>query len=171
MSAADTAVRKPDPSRVRAIVAHLDQLPDVKYAEVVANVVMSRPEDLDVDAQAAMRTPALVAKSLAAVRFHIDQANARLKRSEGEDVREWRRRQEHFKHRMGVERRLLENVQQGVLAQRGIVPNRPNPRQRAMERLKEKHYEDFKRFLEDEKARAKRERKAARKQARQARRH
>lgn len=164
-------LRKPEPANVRAWVVELDALPDSEYAERVAEAVMARPDEVDVDLVAALRTPHLVGKSLAAVRFHLDQANARMRRAEGDETRrEWRRRQEHFKHSMGRERRLLEEVRKGVMAQRGVAPAAPNPRQRAYERLAEKYPEDFRRFLGDEKARVKRARKAARQEQRRARR-
>lgn len=177
------APARPDPAQVREAIGRLDGAPDKTFAEIIADTVMAPAPDPAV--QAALRSPVLVAKSLAAVEYHIAQANARLKRHEGESDKAWRRRQEHFKHRMGVERTILRRVEEGVRAQRGIVPNRPNPRQWALEQLKESEvtvhcdcgathrvplYVTFKRLFEGRKAELKRQRKAARRAAKKPRR-
>lgn len=164
----------PDPARVRQLVPQLDQLDQRMFARVVAEVVTGQRDDPSLEA--ALRTPALAAKTLDAVKFHIDEANANIRKAEGESKIEARRRQEHFRHRMGVWRRQLEMVVAGVRAQRGLVPNAPNPRQRAYERLvgttitaesgeRIDLYPVFRRILEDEKAKVKRRRREQRKAA------
>lgn len=146
-------------------------MPQDAYARVVAETVTGQREDPTVEA--ALRLPALAPKTLDAVRFHIEEANANINRSRNDP--EKRRRQEHFRHKMGVWRRQLERVMDGVRAQQGYVSNRPNPRARAYERMvgttitcdcgcghRIELYPVFRRILEDEKAKVKRARKQRR---------
>lgn len=141
----------------------LAMLTDRAFAEALADNVMY-PDPLE---QAAFRSPVLADRSLAACRFLIAEVNSTIRQREGETRGAWLRRAEHFRHRVGMERRLLEAITAGLRAQRGVLPASPNPRARAMRRLATLHPERFLELVREEQA-VDRERAAAQKRERKA---
>lgn len=104
---------------------------DRAYAQALADSIM----DPIAEEQAAFRSPELAQRSLVATRFLIDDVNAAIQRKADESTKSWRSRADHFRNRVGMERRLLEAIVDGLRAQRGILPAQPNPKARAMRRL------------------------------------
>jgi hypothetical protein len=99
------------------------------FAEALADNVM----EPDLVETAAFRSEELAFYSLAATRYLIENARsvlARRRRASTEKART-----EGFMQKVGHERRLLELRVNGIRAEKGMLPNAPNPRQRAMRRL------------------------------------
>lgn len=128
----------PDP-QVQAAVGELSALTDKRYAEALADCVM----DPDPVEQAAFRSPELAPRSMVAARYLIDHVNTAIRR-EGESGRA--RRAEHFRDRVGMERRMLEAVA-GSNGESAV-----NPRGRAMRRLAQAHPREFLALVREEQA-------------------
>lgn len=124
---------EPDPQEVADAIAYLSGLENVPYAESLADNIM----DPDPVETAAFRSPELAKRSLAASEHLLDDVNARLRRGApaGESAKSFERRAGYFRQNVGIERRLLRAIVDGQRAARGIVPNAPKPRGRAMRRL------------------------------------
>lgn len=120
-----------DPAELEQMIHQLEVLSDTAYAESLADCVM----DPDPVEQAAFRSDPLAERSLAAAIFLIENVNAQIRRNEGESAAGWKHRAEHFRSRVGMERRLLGTVVDGIYARQGRIKNAPNPRRRAQERL------------------------------------
>ncbi|HET7386189.1 MAG TPA: hypothetical protein VFJ19_05930 [Nocardioidaceae bacterium] len=99
------------------------------FSEALADNIME-PDPVETEA---FRSDQLVFKSLAAVRYLQENAQSVLKRRRRGSQQ--KRRTEGFIQKVGYERRILENVRNGVRARKGLLPNAPNPRQRALRRL------------------------------------
>jgi hypothetical protein len=99
------------------------------FAEALADNIME-PDPIETDA---FRSDELAFQSLAAARYLIDNANSVMNRRR-RGSRE-QRGTERFLQMVGRERRILENVVNGIRARKGMLPNAPNPRQRALRRL------------------------------------
>lgn len=192
----------PDPAQVARTVAYLSKQDDARaFPRALADMVMTKiptpqvedfpsqiaferaveaaeidREELAVE-QAAFRSPQLVNRSLAAARLLLDETNATLRRGRRDDETktQWADRQRRLKHfvlNVGRERRLLEQIITGLRAQSGVLPNAPNPRQRAFERLAKEHPKQYLQLLryeqrleKERKAEARRAAKEAAKQA------
>lgn len=99
------------------------------FAEALADNIM----DPDPTETAAFRSDELAFKSLAAARYLIDNANTVMRRRRRGSQEQ--RGTERFMQTVGRERRILENITNGIRAKNGMLPNTPNPRQRALRRL------------------------------------
>lgn len=122
----------PTPDEVAAKVEELralEQLGVKEFADALADNIM---EPLPVET-AAFRSDALAFLSLTAARYLIDHANEILRQRHRS--RHARRGTQHFVNLVGRERRILENIVNGLRAKNGDLPNAPNPRKRAMQRL------------------------------------
>lgn len=82
---------------------------------------------------AAFRSEELVFKSLTAALFLIENTDSVLKRRRRGSQEQ--RRTEYFRTAVNRERRIFENIVNGLRAQKGLLPNKPNPRRRAERRL------------------------------------
>lgn len=157
----------PESIEVQATIPVLQRLTEREFASELADWVMD-PEPSEV-LKAAFRSPALVTRSAAATKYLIANANTTIRYAEGESNKSKARRAARFRDAIGLERRLLETILAGWRAQqKGVLPNAPNPRQRAFEDLARKYPEDYLRFVRNheaertrERARLKAERKAA----------
>lgn len=99
------------------------------FAEAVADNIM----DPVTEETAALRSDELAPKTLIAVRFLIDHTlNATKRPPKGSDAE---RRRNHFLTSVNRERRVLEMIVAGIRAKNGVLPNAPNPRARALQRL------------------------------------
>lgn len=159
---------EPDPQEVTELIEQFQGYPDQQYAEALADNVM----DPDPVETAAFRSEQLAQRSLVAARYLIDNVNNQLRRKEGESGKAWAARAEHYRTRIGMERRLLETIVAGLRARAGIVPNAPNPRGRAMRELARRHPQEYLALVREEQERdqeraraAKEERKRLRKEA------
>lgn len=122
----------PDPEQVAAKVQEflaLETSDPTSFAEALADNIME-PDPVET---AAFRHEDLAFKSLAATKYLIENANSVLKRRRRGSQQQ--RRTENFVQKVGLERRLLELRVNGIRAEKGLLPNAPNPRQRAMRRL------------------------------------
>jgi len=128
-----------DDAAVTDLIGQLSALDDRAYAEALADCVMD-PEPHE---QAAFRSEALAVRSLAGARYLIDNVNSAIRRRDGESNRAWQARAEHFRNRVGMERRLLDAIVVGIRARAGLLPNQPNPRGRAMRELARLHPVEF----------------------------
>lgn len=99
------------------------------FAEALADNIME-PDPVETDA---FRSDDLAFQSLAAARYLIDNANTVLRRRRRGSKEQ--RGTERFMQAVGRERRILENIVNGMRARKGMLPNAPNPRQRALRRL------------------------------------
>lgn len=165
-----------DPAAVEAKVRELLKLEasdPTSFAESLADNIME-PDPVET---AAFRSEQLVFKSYAASRYLIENAKAVIARRRRGSER--KRATEHYMHKVGYERRILENICNGLRAQKGLLPNAPNPRRRAERRLVNENLAgDVKKgrireLIEEEKAidaekkkQAKKARQAARKERR-----
>lgn len=121
-----------DPSALAAKVAELAALEardPTTFAEALADNIME-PDPVET---AAFRSDDLAFKSLVATRYLIENTQSILRRRRRGSVAQ--RRTEGFIQKVGRERRVLENIVNGIRARTGVLPNTPNPRQRAMRRL------------------------------------
>lgn len=167
----------PDPQEVAARITELRVLLDTRgasdFAEALADNIM---EPLPVDT-AAFRSEELAFESLAATRYLIDNAKSVLARRRRGSRQQMRT--EAYMQKIGMERRLLELRVNGIRAEKGMLPNQPNPRQRAMRRLATENLqgdvpkgrirdllEEEKQKDRDRKKQQKKERQAARKSQR-----
>ena len=148
------------------MIEQLTVLGDVQYAEALADCVMD-PEPTE---QAAFRSDALANRSLIAARYLIDHVNSTIRRNEAESNGSWAKRAEHYRNRVGMERRLLETIVAGIRAQRGMLAAPPNPRGRALKELARRYPQEFLAIVREEQekdrtriAREKAERKELRK--------
>lgn len=157
----------PDPAAVAEVLADLAELDDEGFADALADCIM-RPDPVE---QAAFRSPQAAERSLIAARYLIDNVNSTIRKNDGESDGSWRHRAEHFRNRVGMERRMLQAIVDGLRAQQGRLPNAPNPRARAREVLARRHPQEYLsilRELEEAERQRKREAKAAAKAARRA---
>lgn len=155
----------PDPAHVADLIGQLAALQDGAYADALA-VNITEP---DADEQAAFRSAELAQRSLVACRFLIENVNATIRRKSDESGKAWVLRAEHFRSRVGMERRLLEAVVAGLRAEKGILSSAPNPRGRAMRTLARQHPKEFLELVRQEQEAAK-ARTAAEKEQRKRRR-
>ena len=118
--------------RVQAKIKELDALEvrdPLEFAEALADNIM----ETDPIETLAFRSDELAFKSLKAARYLLDHSGAVLQRRR-RGSREQQATRE-FMNRVGAERRLLESIVNGIRAKKGLNPNAPNPRQRALRRL------------------------------------
>lgn len=165
-----------DPAEVAAKIEEfvaLEATDPTSFAEALADNIME-PEPAET---AAFRSEELAFKSLNATKYLIENTRSVLARRRRGS--EQQRRTEGFLQKVNYERRLLENIVNGLRAQRGLLPNAPNPRRRAERRLVNENLAgDVKRgrireLIEEEKAidaEKKKQAKKARQQARRERR-
>jgi hypothetical protein len=136
-----------------------------EFASAVADNVLE-PDPAETEA---LRSDALILKSLSACEQLLARTEQDLRRRRRGSAE--RRRTLHFFEAVGRERRLLERIVAGRRAEKGILPNAPNPRQRALRRLADENLKGdvpqgrFRDVLEEEKERD-RARLAAEKEAR-----
>lgn len=163
----------PDPALVAAKVDELVALENsdsTSFAEALADNIME-PDPVET---AAFRSEELAFKSLAATRYLIENTRSVLARRRRGS--EQQRRTEGFLQKVGYERRLLENIVNGLRAQRGMLPNQPNPRRRAERRLVSENLAGdvkrgrFRELVEEERAIDAEKKKQAKKARQQARR-
>lgn len=122
----------PEPGLVASKIAELQalELRDRNgFAELLADNIME-PDEVET---AAFRSDELAFQSLAAARYLIDNANAVMRRRRRGSAEQ--RGTERFIQAVGRERRILENIVNGLRAKKGMLPSAPNPRQRALRRL------------------------------------
>ena len=121
-----------DPAEVQRLVVQLTALEAQNpraFAESLADNIME-PDPAET---LAFRSEELVAKSLVAARYLIDNTNSVMaSRRRGTDLH---KRTELFRNAVGRERRLLQSILDGMRARDGVLPTAPNPRGRAMRRL------------------------------------
>lgn len=163
--------RAPTRAQVDARVAELAALElrdRTSFAEELADNIVE-PDPVDT---AAFRSDELAFKSLAAAIYLLQRTEEQIARHR----RDRNRKKEVDAGRFGVkvqyERRLLQNITDGIKARNGIVPTAPNLRRRAMDRLVNENLAGdvprgrFRQILEEEKAkeaeRKKQEKKARR---------
>lgn len=123
---------KDEAVRVQAKIAELDRLEvraPVEFAEALADNIME-PDPIETQA---FRSDELAFKSLKAARYLLDHSGAVLKRRRRGSQQQ--QATQEFMNRVGAERRHLENITNGIRAKKGLTPNAPNPRQRALRRL------------------------------------
>jgi hypothetical protein len=121
-----------DKAKVQALIAELDALEAAdrtSFAERLADNIM----DPLLEETVAFRSEELAFKSFAAARYLVDNANEVLRRRRRGSAQQ--RGTREFLLKVGHERRILENIVNGMRAQRGQLPNTPNPRRRAMMEL------------------------------------
>ena len=121
-----------DAVRVQAKIKELDALEvrdPLEFAEALADNIME-PDPIETSA---FRSEELVFKSYKAARYLIDHSGAVLNRRRRGSKEQQATRE--FMNRVGQERRLLEYIVNGLRASKGLTPNAPNPRQRALRRL------------------------------------
>lgn len=122
----------PTKDQVAARIAELTALEasdPTTFAEDLADNIVE-PIALDT---AAFRSDELAFKSLAAANYLIDRTNEQARRHRANSDKQ--RATIAFGHKVARERRILENVVNGIKARNGILPAAPNPRRRAKERL------------------------------------
>ncbi len=139
----------------------LGLLSDVQYAESLADTIMDPDHPDHAVEVAAFRSPELAKRSLVATRYLIDHVNSTLKHPAGQSNAQRDRAAAHFRDRVGMERRLLEQIVTGLAAQTGRLDTSPNPRRRAMERLANLHYDEFRALVREEEEKRKRARQEA----------
>jgi hypothetical protein len=120
-----------DPADLPGAIEYLEGQTDARFQQSLADCIMD-PDDLE---QAAFRSEQLAFRSLAAAKTLIEQTNRLLVRKQGESTKGWQVRTEHFRTRVGMERRILQTITDGIRARDGFVASAPNPVQRAMRRL------------------------------------
>lgn len=122
----------PTPAEVAARVAELIALeasdPTTFAEELADNIV----EPLELDTHA-FRSDELAFKSLAAATYLIERTKEQARRHRANSDKQ--RATIAFGHKVARERRILENVVNGIKARSGILPAAPNPGRRAKERL------------------------------------
>lgn len=136
------------------------------FAEALADNIM----DPDPVETAAFRSDELAFQALAAARYLIENSQVIMRqRRRGTAAK---RGTENFIQQVGRERRILENIVNGMRAKKGMLPNAPNPRQRALRRLATENLKGdvpmgrFRDLIEEE-IQADRDRKKEQKRARQ----
>jgi hypothetical protein len=157
---------QPDPALVQSTIAMLAGESDERFAESLADNIMDpMPEET-----AAFRSPELVARSVAAAKYLIDHVNTVIRTKTGDETsdKDVRRRREAFRNRVGYERRLLEEILRSEELQRGIIRNAPNPRARALRRLKQRHLAEYQDLVREETEKIAQERRDARRAAKDA---
>lgn len=140
-----------DPETLAVTVARLQALPAPVFADVLSDNLKDSadlaalagtdrqiPKDLPTPEKVryleeAFRSDELAFQTRAALRSMIDSANAQI--NDRSKTAEQARRAEQFRNRVGYERRILDQVCAGIQARTGVLPNQPNPRQRAFEAL------------------------------------
>lgn len=120
-----------DPVLLDRTITQLQALTDQAYAQSLADCVVD-PEPVE---HAAYRSDELAERSLAAAVFLVNTTNSLMKNGPSRDDPAWVHRTQHFLNRIGMERRLLGTIVDGMYARQGRVKNAPNPRRRAQERL------------------------------------
>ena len=122
---------QPDPTQTRRVIRQLTALDDVPFAEALADNVM----DPVAEETAAFRSDELARRSLAATQYLINNVNSTIKKNAGESNKGWQHRAEHYRSRIGMERRQLLDIVRGMDARLGRINNAPQPRRRAEKRL------------------------------------
>lgn len=121
-----------DPGVTRAKIEELkalEQRDPNAFAEALADNIME-PDPVET---AAFRSEELAFLAFNASKYLIDHANV-MKRQRRRGSR-LQVRTDVFIQKVGRERRVLQARVDGLRAERGILPNAPNPRGRAMRRL------------------------------------
>lgn len=158
----------PDPAAVQETIDYLNTRTDKDFAEALADCIM----DPVPDEVAAFRSPELAPRSLIAAQYLIDHAKTTIKYKEHEQTKKGAARgTARFRDEVKYELRLLEDIVRGERARLGIVDNAPNPRARALRRLKQRHLAEYQELTREEQAKIeeeKRQRKALRRQERAA---
>lgn len=122
----------PSPSDVSAKITELTALEaadPTTFAEAFADNV-AEPDPVET---AAFRSDELAFKSFAAAQYLIDRTNETVRRYRNQSDKQ--RASIAFGHKVARERRILENIVNGIKARNGILPAAPNPRRRAKDRL------------------------------------
>jgi hypothetical protein len=109
------------------------------------------PEDVRIREEA-FRSDKLAFQTRAALRLMIDSVNSQLNSRDMDATA--RRRATNFRNRVGYERRIVDAVCAGIQARTGVLPNQPNPRQRAFEELAKRHPEEYIGILREKQAEA-----------------
>ena len=130
---------QPPPAEIADMISQLEILADVRFAEALADCIMD-PEPTE---QAAFRSEALAFRTLTAARYLLDHVNVTIHRNDTESNGSWLKRAEHYRNRVGMERRTVETIVAGLRAQRGMLTSTPNPRHRAMRALSAKYPVEF----------------------------
>lgn len=112
-----------------AELAAIEAADPTTFAEALADNIA---EPLDTET-AAFRSDELAFKSLAAAEYLIARTNEVVRRHRRDSDKQ--RASIAFGHKVARERRILENVVNGIKARNGILPAAPNPRKRAKDRL------------------------------------
>jgi hypothetical protein len=140
------------------------------FAEALADNIMEPV----IEETAAFRSEELAYYSLAATRYLIENARSVLTRRRRGSTE--KARTEGFMQKVGHERRLLELRVNGIRAEKGLLPNAPNPRQRALRRLASENLAGdvpkgrFRQLVEEEQEVDRERKRAAKKQRQQERR-
>lgn len=158
MADANTSRPDLDPAEINSTIAYLSSRNDTDYAEALADCIMD-PEPVEV---AAFRSSQLAYRSLVACRYLIDHANTTIAyrkqlEESGQTVDDmttkWKQRATaRFRDRVGMERRLLEQIIAGDAARNGRISNAPSAQGRALRRLKQLHLDEFQRLKDEEQA-------------------
>jgi hypothetical protein len=171
-----------DPVKLAQTVAQLQALPAPVFADVLSDNLKDSadlaalgdreaPDDLPTPQEVryleeAFRSDELAFQTRAALRAMIDSVNAQL--NDRTKTAQQRRAAINFRNRVGYERRILDAVCAGIQARTGVLPNQPNPRQRAFEALAKRYPVEYLEILREKEAEAaerirqqKEERKAA----------
>jgi hypothetical protein len=150
-----------DPEEVASTIAYLSTRTDEDFAEALADCIVD-PLPAEV---AAFRSSELAYRSLVAARYLIKHANTTMEHREGDASVKWKqRRTARFRDRVGMERRLLEQIVAGDNARSGRVSNAPSAQSRALRRLKQRHLAEFQELKREEQAKIDAEAKERREQ-------
>lgn len=148
------------------MIAYLQDKTEDQYADELADCIMSPwPEGVE-----SFRSPALIARSVAAAQYLINDVNSAIRRR-GEDAgsnKDKHRAREAFRNKVGRERAILESILREEELRRGIIRNSPNASARASRRLKQRHLAEYQELKREEEAKIVEEKRAAKRAAREA---
>lgn len=118
-----------------AYVKTLQTLTDDKFAETLANALMSKPQDRAL--VEAFRSPEMLRRSEGALNFLLREVHAWIKRRTSDDptISEQRRRTEHYRNVLSRERAHITAILTAEDARKGVIRRAPNARRRAADRL------------------------------------
>lgn len=121
-----------DPAELAAKIAELARLEIANpqaFTQALADAIM---DPIPVET-AAFRSEELAFKALASAKQLIEQANYFQTNVRSNAAK--KRGRAFFIQAVGRERQVLQNRVNGILAERGQLPNQPNPRRRAEKRM------------------------------------
>lgn len=125
----------PSPEVAPRVIARIAELTAMEaadptsFAEALADNIM---EPLAEDTHA-FRSDDLAFKSYAAATYLIERTNEQVRRHARNPQKQ--RGAKAFGIKVARERRILENIVNGIKARNGVLPAAPNPRRRAKDRL------------------------------------